>query len=108
VHTLTALVLAVPGQPAPSLAEIAATPGLAATFVVAAGTAGELHRRGQLVEALRLRSAVLLLFEDPCEASEFEKAVADARAAAHRQKGKMLGPAWRRRHPLSASPGGAG
>ena len=78
--------------------------GLAASFVVRAGTAGQLHQRGRLVEAMRLRSAVLLLFEDPTEASEFEKAVTAARVAAHRAKGKTLEPAWRRRHP---APGGS-
>ena len=97
---LTAVIVPAAGRPAPTLTELAEQPGLCATFVVKAGTAAQLHRNGRLRETMELSCAALLLFEDPSEASEFEKAVADARAAAHRAKGKMLGAAWRRRHPL--------
>jgi hypothetical protein len=68
-HSLAAVGVAAPGQAPPSLAELAEQPGLAATFVIKAGTADRLHQRGQLVEALWLRSAVLLLFEDRNEAA---------------------------------------
>ena len=81
---LRAVVLAAPHQAPPSLAELAERPGLAATFVIRAGTGTRLHERRQLVEALWLNIAVVLLFEDPKEASEFEGMLADSEArAAH-------------------------
>jgi len=99
---LAAVVLAAPGQAAPTLASLAETPGLAATIVVKAGTAQQLHLNGRLRETLILRSAVLLLFESRAEAADFERAITAARQASHRAKGKRLGPAWRRRHPLAS------
>ena len=100
MHSLTAVVLAAPEQAAPSLTELADRPGLAATFVVEAGDGARLQQRGQLVEALWLRSAVLLLFEDAIEAADFERAVTTAREAAERRKVRTMGAAWRARRSL--------
>jgi hypothetical protein len=98
VQSLSAIIIPAPGQAPLSLAELAERPGLAATVVVKAGDGARLHQRGQLAEALWLRSAVLLLFEDPAEAATFERAVTTAREAAERAKGRLMGAAWRCRH----------
>ena len=78
--------LPAPGQPAPSLAEIAERPGIAAMVVVKAGTLDRLRHRGDVADAFSLRSPVLLLFEEPTEAADFERAVAAARETARRTK----------------------
>jgi hypothetical protein len=84
---LNAVVIAPPGHPAPSLGDLAGRFGAAVSLIVKAGAdPAKLLTDGRVAEALRLRSPVLLLFEDAAEAAAFEKAAGLARASAKRAK----------------------
>jgi len=73
---LHAIALAGPDRTVPTIAELAAKPGMATPVIVAPGGSVDRDLIRRVGEHLHLGAVVLLLFQDPAEASAFEAKLA--------------------------------
>ena len=69
---LHAVAIAGPGRAVPSIAELAAKPGMATPVIVAPGASADRELVRRVAEHLHLGVVVLLLFQDAGEAAVFD------------------------------------